>query len=118
MITFLQVEGITKGKVLYSFKDKVITELTIDSRKASVSEGSLFFAIQGARNDGHDHIQELYNRGVRQFIVERNIVFKHLNDVNVLQVKSSVEALQLIAASHRKQFSIPVIGITGSNGKT
>jgi alanine racemase len=118
MITFQQVEGITKGKVLSSFKDKIITELTIDSRKASVSEGSLFFAIRGARNDGHDHIQELYNRGVRQFVVERNITFTHFNDVNVLQVKSSVEALQLIAASHRKQFSIPVIGITGSNGKT
>ncbi|HEY8936221.1 MAG TPA: bifunctional UDP-N-acetylmuramoyl-tripeptide:D-alanyl-D-alanine ligase/alanine racemase [Cyclobacteriaceae bacterium] len=118
MITFLQIEEITKGRILDSFQDKVITELTIDSRKASISEGSLFFAIKGARNDGHDHIQELYNRGVRQFVVERNITFIHHNDVNVLKVKSSIEALQLIAASHRKQFSIPVIGVTGSNGKT
>lgn len=94
-----------------------ITNLLTDSRKLTESEGTLFFAIRTKRGDGCRYINDLYNRGVRNFIVPEDcdIAF---TDANVWQVSDVVGALQSIAAYHRKKFDIPVIGITGSNGKT
>lgn len=98
--------------------DHPVEHLLIDSRKAFSPTTSLFFAIASPRRDGHDFIGELYRKGVRSFVVSKaaeNTVFK---EATFIQVKDTVEALQQIAAFHRAQFKIPVIGITGSNGKT
>lgn len=98
--------------------DRPMEWLVTDSRKAVASETAVFFAIQGVRHDGHDHIAALYQQGVRQFVVERAPVLTSFPEANVYCVASSVMALQCLAARHRAQFQIPVLAITGSNGKT
>ncbi|MES2397889.1 MAG: bifunctional UDP-N-acetylmuramoyl-tripeptide:D-alanyl-D-alanine ligase/alanine racemase [Bacteroidota bacterium] len=99
--------------------DTAIKNLLIDSRKLSNAETSLFFAIKGERHDGHAYLIDLYEKGVRHFVVsslpKNNYVF---NNSVFLLVKDTLLALQYLCAFHRKQFKIPVIGITGSNGKT
>lgn len=118
MLYFSQLEHVCRGKILRLHEDLTIEELVTDSRKALLNKQSIFIAIRGERHDGHQFINELYNRGIRQFIVEHNISLDNLPEANVMIVKSSIEALQKIATHHRNQFSIPVIAITGSNGKT
>jgi alanine racemase len=98
--------------------DADITYLLIDSRKIVFPAQSLFFAISGPRRNGHQFIQEVYDRGVRNFVVDRSFATTGFPDANFLRVTDGLTALQQLAAWHRKQFPIPVIGITGSNGKT
>jgi alanine racemase len=81
-------------------------------------ETSLFFALYGPRRNGHSFIPELYLRGVRNFIIYQKIEIKDFPDANFVLVDDSLKALQTLAAFHRRQFDLPVIGITGSNGKT
>ncbi|MGB2704338.1 MAG: Mur ligase family protein, partial [Chitinophagaceae bacterium] len=98
--------------------DTKIEHLLLDSRKIYSPATSLFVAIKGVRRDGHQFIPELYKRGVRNFIISQNIDTGTYPEANFLLVKDSLAALQQLAAHHRQQFNIPVIGITGSNGKT
>ena len=98
--------------------DSTIEHLLLDSRKVYSPATSLFFAIKGVRRDGHQFIPELYKRGVRNFVVSSETVMAAYTDANFLLVEDSLTALQQLAAYHRQQFNIPVIGITGSNGKT
>jgi alanine racemase len=78
----------------------------------------LFFALYGARRDGHAFIPDLYLRGVRNFVVYQTPEVKDYPEANFILVKDSLRALQILAAFHRQQFDLPVLGITGSNGKT
>lgn len=95
-----------------------------DSRKLSDAAASIFFAIPTKRNNGCRYVKELYGHGVRNFVVpaDTDETFPGLADqltgANVWYVKDVVKALQQLVASHRQQFDMPVIGITGSNGKT
>ncbi len=102
--------------------DAKIGWLLTDSRSLCFPEETLFFALRSQRNDGHRYIDDLYRRGVRNFVVENNSQFSVLNsqfvDANFLVVPSPLEALQRLAERHRDEFDIPVVGITGSNGKT
>ena len=96
-----------------------ISWLLTDSRSLCFPAETLFFALVSNRNDGHNYIQELYKRGVRNFVVSRlpdNM--ENYKESNFLLVRDTLAALQLLAAEHRKNFDIPVIGVTGSNGKT
>jgi len=89
-----------------------------DSRRVIHAAQSLFFAIKGKNHDGHLYIDELYKAGVRNFVVE-HIPDQTLETVaNFYIVNNSINALQQLAAYHRDCFNYPVIGITGSNGKT
>src|SRR5438045_2317357 len=102
MILFSELEVITQGKTLRFAKDEAVSTLLTDSRKAIGGDGALFFAINGEHHDGHRYLEDLYARGIRQFIVEREPEsLAGIRDVNVLQVHSSLEALQQIAAHHR-----------------
>ena len=98
--------------------DTIIEQLLLDSRKIYSPVTSLFFAIKGPRRDGHQFIPELYKRGVRNFIVSQKIDTTAYPEANFLFLEDTLDALQQLAAYHRQQFNIPVIGITGSNGKT
>jgi Alr-MurF fusion protein len=119
MMKFAQLEAITEGKIVRLSEDRILLTLLTDSRKASSSEGAVFFAIQGDHHDGHQYLDELYSVGVRQFVIEKEITTLSAQpDVNVLVVRSSIDALQKIVGEHRSRLSMPVIGITGSNGKT
>ncbi len=95
-----------------------IEYLQTDSRRIIHPQTTLFFALKTGRRDGHDFIHECYNKGVRNFIVQKHISISDYSDANFLLVDDTLKALQQLAAFHRQQFSIPVIGITGSNGKT
>ncbi len=105
------------GARRYGTAEGTIAFLLTDSRSLSFPEETLFFALRSKRNDGHRYIEELYNRGVRAFVVETLPETQHA-DANYLRVPSTLEALQRLAERHRYAFDIPVVGITGSNGKT
>ena len=114
-----------------------INWLLIDSRSLCFPEETLFFALRTEKNDGHKYIEELYRRGVRNFVVSPPtpegggltrwqqwtnnadaLPLRGLGGCNFLIVKSPLKALQDLAAYHRSQLNIPIVGITGSNGKT
>ncbi|MBL7850597.1 MAG: bifunctional UDP-N-acetylmuramoyl-tripeptide:D-alanyl-D-alanine ligase/alanine racemase [Cyclobacteriaceae bacterium] len=115
---FSQLAVLTSGKLIQCPKDRPVDTLVTDSRKPVIGEGSVFFAIRGDRHDGHRYIQELYALGIRQFVVEDPIPHEQYPDGNILQVTSSLKAIQQLAIHQRQQHQIPVLGITGSNGKT
>ena len=113
------IEKITTliGARRYGDHDANVRWLLTDSRSLCFPEETLFFALHTKRNDGHRYIDDLYRRGVRSFVVEQ--VPEHpQTDANYLKVPSSLAALQRLAERHRDEFSMPVVGITGSNGKT
>ena len=108
------------GARRYGNTDANISFILTDSRSLCFPEETLFFAIRTERNDGHNYIPELYGRGVRNFVVEaipENWATLYPNS-NFLKVVGTLEALQRLAERHRDEFLIPIIGITGSNGKT
>lgn len=98
--------------------DATIEYLLIDSRKIVFPETSLFFALAGPRRDGHTYIKEVYGRGIRNFVVSQKVDAELYPNANFLFVNDVLKALQILASYHRGQFHYPVIGITGSNGKT
>lgn len=98
-------------------RDSIVTWLLTDSRSLWLPEETLFFALVGQRNNGHHYVEELYTRGVRNFVVTTLPDECH-DDANYLQVKDTLQALQSLAEYHRHSFTGPVVGITGSNGKT
>ena len=105
--------------------DAQIGWLLTDSRSLCFPEETLFFALSSARNDGHRYIADLYRRGVRNFVVEAKGIQEYVHggmasmaDANFLVVPSPLAALQRLAERHRDEFNIPIVGITGSNGKT
>ena len=100
--------------------DETIEWLLTDSRSLCFPETTLFFALRTKRNDGHRYITDLYDRGVRNFVVEQlpDNYANRFEDANFLRVENSLVALQRLAERHRDEFDIPVVGITGSNGKT
>lgn len=112
------IAGIVKGKLTSFHQDLEISDLLMDSRRAAFPETSLFFALKGARRDGHAFIPEAYKKGIRNFVTEQTADDKELTGSNIIQVKNTLDALQSLAAHHRSRYHIPVIGITGSNGKT
>jgi len=109
---------ITPINTLLGNENCSISELMFDSRKVTFPEQTLFFAIKTTKNDGHLYISELMKQKVKNFIVSESLdCYKNL-EANFYQVVDPVQAMQQIAASHRKNFNYPVVGITGSNGKT
>lgn len=99
--------------------EAVISVLLTDSRKLTNPAETLFFAMVTKSNDAHNFVSDLYLSGVRNFVVSKmRSEWQVYNDANFLLVKDSLLALQKLASYHRSQFDIPVIGITGSNGKT
>lgn len=111
------IAEIIAAKGLY--KDIEINWLLTDSRSLTFPDETLFFALRTQRNDGHDYIPELYRQNVRYFVVsELRSDFDALKDAIFLKVDDTLLALQRVAAAQRKSVDVPIIGITGSNGKT
>ena len=119
---FIQdIANIISGKLVQWQSESspiAIEHLLIDSRKVIYPESSVFIAITGERNNGHHYLHDAYAAGVRHFIVETKPEPMLPNDAQVIVVENSQQALQQLAAFHRAQFKCPVVGITGSNGKT
>lgn len=97
--------------------DAIIEHLLTDSRNVIFGGSALFFAITGKQLDGHNYTDQAHDAGVRNFVVE-HLPVNTYPDSNYLLVNNSIKALQQLATFHRNKFQIPVIGITGSNGKT
>ena len=117
--TIQDISEIVGGKL--ELKDSAHTEirhLLTDSRKIISPETSLFFAFKGVRHDGHRYIDELIKSEVKNFVVSELPKTYSGSNCNFISVNDALAAMQKLAGHHRQQFSIPVIGITGSNGKT
>jgi len=111
------ISGIVGGVCLG--KDAVINHIFVDSRNQfSNKDSSLFVAIKGFRHDGHSYIEELYAKGVKNFVVDKNFSTAGFPEANFVIVENTLNAIQDIAANYRDTFTFPVLGITGSNGKT
>ena len=108
------------GARRYGSREAQIRWLLTDSRSLCFPEETLFFALKTKRNDGHRYIDDLYRRGVRNFVVEDVPVKadERYPQTNFLKVVDTLAALQRLAERHRDEFDIPIVGITGSNGKT
>lgn len=108
------------GARRYGDSESNVRWILTDSRSLCFPEETLFFAIRSGRNDGHKYIADLYRRGVRNFVVEElpQNWNEEYPEANFLKVPFALEALQRLAERHRDEFNIPVVGITGSNGKT
>ena len=127
--TVKQIASIVGGEVIGNQLDTIIVkDILFDSRLLIDAENTLFFALSGGRNDGHKYIAELYEKGVRAFVVNGDFIENYVGanndspvqypDASFIVVDDTLSALQTLAAYHRSQFNIPVVGITGSNGKT
>ena len=100
-------------------EDVTVRSVMADSRRSVARDGAaLFVAIRGRNHDGHDHIGELYRRGVRGFMVEREVDASAWPGAGFVRVNKSLAGLQALAAHYRLSFSGTVVGITGSSGKT
>ena len=111
----------------YGSENAVVRFVLTDSRSLCFPEETLFFALTSPRADGHKYIPELYRRGVRSFVVSKDseygiahseAVMSQFPEACFLQVINPLAALQRLAERHREEFDIPIVGITGSNGKT
>ena len=121
MYTIAAIEKIIGGRFLVNKNPgAAIEHLLIDSRKLLFPTTTLFFTIPGPRRQGNAFVKDLYNKGVRNFIVDTSFVFSPPDyaDANIILAGNVLAALQKLTAYHREQFEFPVIGITGSNGKT
>ncbi len=117
--TIKELAKTSNGEIIGN-EDTVIHNIIIDSRSLDFLTNTLFIAIPGKHHDGHKYIPELYKKGICNYLVQKNHFqeFKKYNKASFIVVNNSVEALHAISSFHRSNFSVPVIGITGSNGKT
>jgi len=116
--TIRHIAGIVDGEFLRFRGDDPIEHLLLDSRRLIFPATSLFFSLRGPRRDGMAYLEELYRRGVRNFVVSGSPDRTDIPEANIIKVADTLAALQELAAFHRAQYPIPVIAITGSNGKT
>ena len=113
-----EIARIVRGQLSARSAETAVEHLLTDSRNLSYARTSLFFALKTRTGDGHKYIPGLYENGVRNFVVfEMDEAWKDY-EANFVLVEDPLTALQTLAASHRRKFKAPVIGITGSNGKT
>ncbi|MBC7615161.1 MAG: bifunctional UDP-N-acetylmuramoyl-tripeptide:D-alanyl-D-alanine ligase/alanine racemase, partial [Pedobacter sp.] len=111
------IAQILASKAILPHPDAIIRKLLTDSRTVIDPDGSLFFAVTAQRN-GHDFIDHAYKNGVRNFVLSENRDVEKYTDANFLWVDDTLKAVQQLATFNRQQHHLPVIGITGSNGKT
>ena len=117
-ITLRQLALKLKGEVSEnSFADIQIENVLFDSRRLNSVKGTVFFAIKTQKNDGAKYIDDLYNKGVRLFVVDDCFPIKN-STACFLRCKDVVAALQTLAVMNREKYDIPILAITGSNGKT
>jgi alanine racemase len=115
-----QIGEILKADIVSENPDKIlIKDILIDSRRLITAEKCLFFALVSKHNDGHKYVNELFKKGLRNFVISNTDYANYnLKGANFFIVNNTLNALQDMAAFHRQNYNIPVVGITGSNGKT
>jgi len=117
-IATTQLASVLQAKIAQGIYPGEINYLSIDSRTIRDGMTTLFFAMSGTIQDGHQFLSQAYEKGVRNFVISKAVNFTFFPEANFFLVNSAIRSLQRLAAWHRAQFVFPVIGITGSNGKT
>lgn len=120
MYTLSQIAEITGTRVVGKH-DYTIDHFFNDSRNFIIAKGALFIALKTDRNNGHLYISQLIERGIKCFLISQSEIDLSLyadSDISFVLSSNPLLTIQTLAAYHRQQFNIPVIGITGSNGKT
>ena len=108
---------ITNGRLVSGTQAPLVTGITTDSRR--VKRGELFVALKGEKFDGHDFVSNAFQKGAVAAVIQQEKLKEfEMVDYPLIVVENTLQALGSIAESHRRQFSLPIIGITGSNGKT
>ncbi|MDR3329149.1 MAG: bifunctional UDP-N-acetylmuramoyl-tripeptide:D-alanyl-D-alanine ligase/alanine racemase [Prevotellaceae bacterium] len=98
--------------------DVPVSDLITDSRSMFCPDRAVFFALVGERHNGHHYLGDLYERGVRAFVVSEPVDAARYPAASLVAVPNTLAALQALAAHHRRQHSCPVVAVVGSNGKT
>ena len=119
--TITEIENVlevTGGRIID--EDAIVSQLLTDSRSLTAPQETVFFALRTPNDDGHNYIPDLYDKGVRNFVVASDYFAPpECKAANYIAVESPLDALQSLAMFHRRRFrELPVIGITGSRGKT
>ncbi len=116
--SFSEIANILEAELVEgsNFSNQIIAQIVIDSRNFFKVDNSLFFALEGPRNNGHSYIPGLIEKGVTAFVVSDKSVIN--SNATFILVKNTTDALQKLAAYNRLQQHYPIVGITGSNGKT
>ena len=119
-MTLEKIATLIGARIYGNATDRVVDWLLTDSRSLAFPESTLFFALRTRLGDGHRYVADLYKRGVRCFVVEQvpDETEQELPEAVFLITASPLKALQRLAERHREEMHLPVIGITGSNGKT
>ncbi len=112
------IARILKGELIGSSEALQISHLLFDSRKPVPVHGALFFALKSDKQNGHAYLGEMHEKGVRSFVVSEVVDAKKFPEASFIKVPDTLKALQDLATHHRRNFDLPVIAITGSNGKT
>ncbi len=109
---------VTGGRIID--EDAIVSQLLTDSRSLTAPEETIFFALRTEAGDGHNFIPDLYEKGVRNYVVASDYYpLPECSGANYIAVESPLDALQALATYHRRRFrELPIIGITGSRGKT
>ena len=112
-----EVSEICNGELTNATQSAIeIQTISFDSRKIVEPNHCLFFALVTERNNGHKFLNDAYTKGVRNFVVSEKVNLPV--DADVILVKDTLRAAQVLVGHHRNEFNYPVLGITGSNGKT
>ena len=116
MFTISDITGIVEGELIRkSNGNPEVIDILVDSRRLISPENCIFVALTGRNKDGHNYIPELYNKGIRSFIISAvDIKLSEYIGANFIKVKDTLSALQALSAAHRKKFDMPVIGIPRS----
>lgn len=114
-LTHLELSELVEGEVVHNVQGE-IAMISYDTRRLETNRSAVFFALKGLNKDGHLYVKDAYEKGVRCFVVSSEIALP--KDACIIRVEDTLKALQLLAKKHRQGFSIPVIAITGSFGKT
>ncbi len=113
------IAKITSGQLLQRADEKLtIHHILTDSRQIISPQTGIFIALKGEQHNGHTYLEAAYNAGVRCFLISEKETIQQLPLATVIFVENTLVALQKLAAAQRQKFNYPVIGITGSNGKT
>lgn len=119
MISFSlsEIAKITIGQIIGN-SNRMINQFVIDSRKNVFDDHTTFIAIKGSNHDGHSFIEELIDKGVKSFIINKDFKEPLISEITFIKVEDTMVSLQQLGLYHRLRVSYPILGITGSNGKT
>jgi alanine racemase len=112
------ITSICSGTLLQNQCQQIIHTISYDTRKIHQGKSTLLACLKGVDNNGHKYISDAYEKGIRVFLIDEKVSLEKYKDATFILVPSVIDALQKWAKHHRSLFDIPVIGITGSAGKT